>query len=301
MPVEHISDLVLFTRVVERGSLSDAGRELGFSPASVSKRLARLEETLGVRLLNRTTRRVSPTDEGHAFYERAVRIVTDVQEAEAAATQSSADPHGLLKVTMPAGFGRLHISPLLPEFMKRYPRVQLDAMLTDSLSDIVGEGIDVALRIAELKDSTLVARKLADNKREIVAAPEFVARHGMPKAPRDLADFDCIVLHGQDHWRFEGQQGQEIVKVTGRYTTNNGDVVRDAVLAGLGIAMKSSWDVDRDIRAGALVRLLPDYRVNPGVAIYAVYPSARHLSARTRAFVDFIVEKFTPRPPWEQV
>ena len=300
MPVEHLSDLVLFTRVVERSSLSDAGRELGHSPASVSKRLARLENSLGARLLNRTTRRVSPTDEGRDFYDRAMRIVQDLNEAEAAATQSMLDPHGILKVTMPAGFGRLHISRLLPEFCARYPRVTLDALLTDSVTDLVGDGIDVALRIAELKDSTLVARKLADNKRVIVASPDYVKQFGEPETPADIASRECIVLHGQENWRFEGPRGGDSIKISGHFMTNNGDVVHDAALAGQGIALKSIWEVDGEIRDGRLIQLLKDYEVSPGVEIYAVYPSAKLLSARTRAFVDFIVEKFTPCPPWEQ-
>ena len=301
IPVEHLSDLVLFTRVVERLSLSDAGRELGHSPASVSKRLARLEDSLGARLLNRTTRRISPTDEGRDFYDRALNIVQDLSEAEAAATQSMQDPHGLLKVTMPAGFGRLHISPILPEFCARYPRMTLDALLTDSVTDLVGEGIDVALRIAELKDSTLVARKLADNKRVIVAAPEYLEKHGTPETPDQVSDHECVILHGQEVWRFEGPRGSgDSIKVSGHFQTNNGDVVHDAVLAGQGIALKSYWDVEAEVRDGRLVQLLQEYEVSPGVAIYAVYPSAKLLSARTRAFVDFIVEKFTPNSPWER-
>jgi len=299
MAVEHLSDLELFARVVERGNLTEAGRGLGHSPATVSKRLARLEEALGARLLNRTTRRVSPTDEGLNFYDRVNPIIADLKEAEAETTQSAHCPHGTLRVTMPTGFGRQHIAPFLPEFMARYPRVSLDVILSDAISDLVGEGIEVALRVAELNDSTLVARKLADNTRAIVASPDYLRDHGRPEKPGDLKGHTCIVMHGQEQWRFVGPKGAESVKVSGRMTTNSGDVLREVAIAGLGITMKSLWDIGQDLRDGTLVQLLEDYEVNPGVAIYAVYPSARHLSARTRAFIDFIVEKFTPLPPWE--
>lgn len=301
MPIERLSDLALFVQVVQGGNLSEAGRQLGLSPATASKRLTRLEEALGMRLVTRTTRQVRPTEDGRAFFERAVRILGELEEAEDAARASTREPRGALKITMPASFGRMHVLPIINDFLKKYSQVSVDAVLTDSVIDLVAEGVDVAIRIAELKDSSLIARKLCENPRIICAAPSYLAEQGTPLEPRDLASHRCLRLHGQEIWRFSHGRGQETVRVNGPLTTNNGDAIKRACIDGLGISMKSLWDVGPDIRAGRLIELLLDFEVDRDVAIYAVYPSSRHVSARARAFLDFIVAAFTPAPPWETV
>lgn len=297
--IEHLSDLELFTKVVERESLTAAGVEMGLSPASASKRLTRLESALGARLITRTTRQVRPTEDGEAFYTRAKLILSEVEAAEVAVSSATSEPRGHLRVSMPAGFGRAHVAPLLIEFVKKYPMVEIDILLTDRVQDLVSEGIDVSIRIAELKDSGLVARKLAVNQRVICASPEYLQVHGTPKDHKDLQNHNCLILHGQESWRLQGPEGGHTVRVNGSFTSNNTDVLKGAALNGLGVALKSIWDVQEELKSGRLVPVLETYSTNPGVAIYAVYPSARHLTARTRALLDFLIEAFAP-PPWER-
>ena len=298
--IEHLSDLELFTKVVERESLTAAGREMGLSPASASKRLTRLESALNARLITRTTRLVRPTEDGEAFYRRAKAILSEVEAAEVAVSRATMEPRGHMRVSMPAGFGRAHVAPLLLEFIKIYPKVEIDIHLTDRVQDLVAEGVDVSIRVAELKDSSLIARKLAENRRVICASPAYLEAHGKPETPKDLQNHLCVVLKGQETWRFQGPDGAHTVRVTGPLSSNNSDVLKGAALAGIGVALKSIWDVQDELRTGALVPVLEDYTTNPGVAIYAVYPSARHLTARTRALLDFLVKAFAPVPPWER-
>jgi len=298
--IEHLSDLDLFAKIVERGSLTEAGREMGLSPASASKRLTRLETALNARLITRTTRHVRPTEDGEAFYQKAKAILSEVEAAEAEVSRATREPRGHLRVSMPAGFGRAHVAPLLVEFIKIYRQVEIDVHLTDRVQDLIAEGIDVSIRVAELKDSSLIARKLADNRRVICASPAYLEAHGKPLTPKDLTDHACVILHGQETWRLQGADGTQTVRVNGPLASNNSDVLKGAVLAGIGVALKSMWDVQDELRSGALVPVLENYATSPGVAIYAVYPSARHLTARTRALLDFLIEAFAPVPPWER-
>jgi len=298
--IEHLSDLDLFAKIVERGSLTEAGREMGLSPASASKRLTRLETALNARLITRTTRHVRPTEDGEAFYQRAKSIISEVEAAEVAVSRATNEPRGNLRVSMPAGFGRAHVAPLLVDFIKIYSQVEIDIHLTDRVQDLIAEGVDVSIRIADLKDSSLIARKLADNRRVICAAPAYLEAHGKPKTPKDLTDHNCVVLHGQESWRLHGTGGTHTVRVNGSLASNNSDVLKGAVVAGIGVALKSIWDVQDELRSGALLPVLEDYAPSPGVAIYAVYPSSRHLTARSRALLDFLIEAFAPIPPWER-
>lgn len=298
--IEHVSDLVLFSKIVELESLTLAGREMGLSPASASKRLTRLESALGARLITRTTRHVRPTEDGETFYQRAKAILSDVEAAEVAVSNATQEPRGHMRVSMPAGFGRAHVLPLLVDFAVKYPQVEIDVLMTDRVQDLVTEGVDVCVRVAELKDSSLVARKLAENRRLVCASPAYLKAHGRPKTPKDLQDHNCLVLHGQETWRLQGEDGAHTIRVTGSISSNNSEVLKNAAMAGVGVTLKSIWDVGAQIKTGELVPLLEDYKISHGVAIYAVYPSARHLTARSRALLDFLIDGFSPIPPWER-
>lgn len=292
-------DLRLFTYVVSTGNFSEAGRALGLAPAVVSKRIARLERALGVRLLQRTTRQVTPTGEGNAFHRHALRVLADLEAAEAAIAVGDMVPRGRLRVTAPASFGRLHIAPLVAPFLERYPEIELDLSLTDGIVDLVEEGLDLAIRIDQPRDSSLIARRLAPNRRVLCAAPAYLERHGRPERPQDLGRHNCLTLHNQVVWTLESPEGEERVRVSGNLHTNNAEVLREAVVAGAGIARKSTWDVGHLLRSGELVPVLPGHAVSSHVAIHAMYPSARFLAPRVRAFIEYLGDAFGHPPYWE--
>lgn len=294
----EIEDLSLFVRAVAAGNLSAAGRELGLSPAVASRRIAALETRVGARLLHRTTRAVTPTEEGTAFHAHAQRIIAEMEEAMAAVRADGA-PRGHLRVTVPASFGLMHISPAVPAFLHRHPEVTMELHMADSLVDIVEEGFDCAIRIAALKDSTLVARRLAPNRRVVCAARDYLARNGMPERPEDLAHHNCLVHHDQNLWAFETPQGRRSVRVSGSLKTNHAGVLRDAVVEGLGIARKSTWDIGDHLARGDLVPLFPHCCVSTDVDVWAVYPSARFVAPKVRAFIAFLAERFGPEPYWD--
>jgi len=294
------ADLDLFARVVALGSFSEAARAVDLTPAAVSKRMARLERQLDVRLFQRTTRRLRPTAEGASFHRHALRILADTEAAREAMSRHSTEPSGLLRVTAPASFGRMHISPLVPEFLTRFPRVQLDLSLTDGLADLVEESLDLAIRITRPTDSSMIARRLAPNRRVLCAAPGYLERHGAPATPRDLENHNCLVLHHEHVWVLESAGGEERVQVSGTLSANNGEVLRDAAVGGVGIARKSSWDVGHLLQAGELVPVLPEYSVSTHVEIHAIYPSARFLAPRVRAFIEFLQQRFGDPPYWDR-
>jgi len=292
----------IFARTVAAGSLSAAARELGVSTAAVSRKLASLESRLGVRLLNRTTRRISLTDEGVRYLEACQRILAEVEEADAEVSAGRAEPQGILRVGVPAAFGHLHIAPLIPEFARRYPRIQLSLSLSDRAFNVLEEGFDVAVRIAELHDSSLAARKLAPNRRVVCASPAYLRKRGTPQTPEDLVHHDCLTAN-EFHmtWEYQDPAGRRgAVRVTGRYACDNWEVLREWALAGLGIALKSTWDVRRHLEDGSLVQLLPGYTFGGDVAIWAVYPHRRYLPAKTRVFIDYLAAAFGPEPYWDR-
>ncbi|HEY4637178.1 MAG TPA: LysR family transcriptional regulator, partial [Burkholderiales bacterium] len=242
--------MLVFSKVVEAGSLSAAARELGVSTAVVSRTLAALEARLGVRLVNRTTRSLHLTDEGASYYETSQRILAEIDEADAAVTSRRIEPQGVLKVALPASFGHQHIAPLVPRFAQRYPKVELALSLSDRSINLIEEGFDLAVRIAELKDSSLAARKLAPNRRVVCASPAYLREHGEPKTPQDLTRHNCLVAsweHGfAMTWEYKSPTGKRgSVRVTGRYACDNWEVLREWAVAGLGVALKSTWDVRR--------------------------------------------------------
>lgn len=297
--MDRLGDLEIFARVAATGSMSQAARDLALSPPVISKRIKRLEERLGVRLLQRTTRQIVLTEAGRGFHERVLAVLAGVDEAESWVSQRAASVRGSLRISAPTTFGRLHVAPHLVRFLERFPDVALDLSLSDAFVDVVGEGFDMAIRIADLADTSLVARKLAPNHRVLCASPSYLARAGMPSDLADLARHRLLV-HNADHWRLEGPDGPANVPVASAILTNSSEVIREAVIAGLGIALRSTWDVGPELRSGKLRLVLPQYRASHRVAIYAVYPTRRHLPQCTRVFIDFLAELYGPVPSWDQ-
>ena len=299
---DTLQEMAVFSKVVAAGSLSAAGRELGLSPAMVSRRLAGLEARLGVRLINRTTRSLRLTDEGASYYDTCARVLAEIEEADAAASAGRVEPQGALKVAMPASFGHQHLAPLIPEFARRYPKVQLALSLSDRNVNVIGEGFDLAIRIAHLEDSSLAARRLAPNRRVVCASPAYLAHHGTPRTPDELANHNCLTANDLvASWDYKGPDGKAgSVRVSGRYACDNWEVLREWALAGLGVALKSTWDVHRHLEDGSLVSVCPGYTFDSDVAIYAVYPHRRFLPAKTRVFIEFLAASFGPEPYWDR-
>ncbi|MFT0890775.1 LysR family transcriptional regulator [Pseudochelatococcus sp. G4_1912] len=296
--MDRMGDLDIFAQVVTARSMSAAGREMGLSTAVISKRIKRLEERLGVRLLQRTTRQITLTEAGQGLYERAVSILASVEEAEAWVARGSAVVRGVLKVSAPTSFGRLHIAPRLLPFLERHSNLTVDLNLSDEFIDVVGEGFDVAVRIADLADSSLIARRLAPNHRLLVAAPSYLERIGMPLSIDDLPHH-TLMAHNSDHWRLAGPDGEHLVRINAPIRTNSSEVVREAVIAGMGIALRSTWDIGAELRSGQLRAVLPGYGASSRVAVNAVYPSRRHMEQKVRVFVDYLAEIFGPTPYWD--
>ncbi|GJG95191.1 LysR family transcriptional regulator [Cupriavidus pauculus] len=299
--MDRIGDIGLFLRVLDLGSISAAARSLDISVAVASQRLQRLERDLGVRLLHRTTRRLHATPEGAVLAEQGRALVDDLEALSSSLRQAGTGITGTLRLTTSASFGRQYVSPLLTEFLRRYPGINVSVNLTDHVLDLVSSGFDLAIRIGTLDDSTLVARKLADNRRLLCASPDYLREHGTPKTPEDLVRHQCLVLVGAqgraDVWRFDdGRGGETPVRVRGRVEANTGELLADAALAGFGIAMHSTWHVCEDLRAGRLVQVLADYPIAVS-GIYAVMPQRRLVPPRVRAFVEFLAEKWGESPP----
>ncbi|MCY1213897.1 HTH-type transcriptional regulator DmlR [compost metagenome] len=301
--MDRIGDIGLFLRVLDLGSISAAARSLDLSVAVASQRLQRLERDLGVRLLHRTTRRLHATPEGAVLAEQGRALVDDLEALGASLRQAGTGISGTLRVTTSSSFGRLYVSPLLPRFLEQHPGLSVSVNLNDNVLDLVSAGFDLAIRIGALDDSTLVARRLAINRRVLCAAPDYLRRRGTPHTPQDLARHDCLVLVGsqgrQDVWRLgDGQGGEIAVRVRGRIEANTGELLSDAALAGFGIALHSTWHVGGDLRAGRLVQVLPDFPM-ADTGIYAVMPQRRLVPPRVRAFVDYLAQEYGGNPPWE--
>ncbi len=295
-----ITDLEIFARVAAAGNMSAAGREMGLSPAVVSKRLSHMEDRLGARLFQRTTRQLKLTEMGEGFYTRVVQILKDIDEAEAYVSQLSEKVGGVLRITAPIGFARMHIGPFLPEFMKRYKDLSVEVLLRDDIVDIVGESIDLAIRVAELDDSSLVARKLAPCRRVICASPDYIQRYGAPKTLAELSDHSCLSLGFQHVWRLIGPEGPVAIKVAPKLRSSSDEVVHEAQLAGLGIAVRSTWAVGDELRSGRLKIVLPEYHETAGVAVYAVYPCRQYVPPKLKLFVDFLAQQYSPTPYWDR-
>lgn len=298
--MSDITDMEIFARVVGAGSMSAAGREMGLSPAVISKRVRRLETRLGTRLLQRTTRQLALTEAGQGFYEHVVAIIASIEEAEAFVTRRSTLAHGTLKISAPTSFGRMHIAPHLGRFIEAHGDLHINLILTDEFVDVVADGYDLVVRVAELTDSSLVARRLAPVYRVLCAAPSYLERHGTPTTLDDLSGHACLAALQQIPWRLEGPDGPVSVRPVAPLSTNSSEVVREALLAGLGIALRSTWDVGPDLAAGRLKIVLPTYQGSERVGVYAIYPTRRFLPAKVRLFIDFLADVYAPTPYWDR-
>jgi DNA-binding transcriptional LysR family regulator len=293
----------VFVEVVRKNGFARAADALDTSPANVTRIIADLEGHLGTRLLNRSSRKMSLTESGDALYERAKTIVEDMAEVEAIASSTSMNPRGLLRLNAPLSFGVLQLAPLWAKFMELHPGVELEVALSDRVVDIVEEGYDMAIRISRSGSASHAARKLATSQNICCAAPAYLEKHGTPLVPQDLAAHRCIGYRyaaTADEWHFSNQQGQtDVVKVSCAMHTNNGDTARAVAVAGGGVIWQPSFLIGADLRAGRLVRVLPDYHL-PDIDVLAVYPSRRHLSAKVRVMIDFLAEEFAGIPPWDR-
>lgn len=297
------SQMVLFTQVIKHGSFSAAARALTQSPSAVSKQIGHLEDRLGVRLLHRSTRSISLTEEGRTFYERCAAIAQSISEAESLVMSMGDHAQGPLHVAATVAFAKSQLLPILPDFLQHFPDVHLMLELTDRRIDMVAEEVDVAIRFTEqINDASVIARKLAPNRRVICAAPSYIERHGMPDMPEDLVRHNCLrisTVASWNDWEFERPAGTWVLRAAGNFEANSADAVYHATLAGVGIACLSTYLVGPDLHSGRLVRLLPEH-TDHNSQIVAIYPNRRNLSPKVRVFIDYLTAHFGPVPPWER-
>lgn len=297
--MSKLKELEAFVQVAQKGSLTTAAAGEGVTPAIIGRRLDALEDRLGVRLLTRTTRKLTLTQEGEAFLEDCQRILTDLANAEAQLTLGSARASGHLKVTAPAGFGRKHVAPLLMAFLRGHPEVSASLDLSDRTVDLVSEGIDCAVRLGGLVDSSLVAVRLGEMNRKVVGSPAYFQQRGVPRSLDDLTRHDCLALPTQPGWDFIANGKPVLFKPPGRFACNDGAVLHEWALAGMGLAWRSLWEVGEDLRWGRLVSVLDDY-ATPPVGIHAVFPQRRHLPLRVRLFIDLLKDNYGRPDYWDK-
>jgi DNA-binding transcriptional LysR family regulator len=299
--MDRLKQIETFVAVVAKGSLTAAANAEGIAPAMVGRRIAALEQRLGVKLLLRTTRRLSLTHEGSAFLEACQRVLADLATAEASVSAGGVKASGHLRITAPAGFGRRHVAPLVPRFLERHPEVSISLNLSDRVVDIVNEGVDCAVRVGDLPDSSLVSVRLADNRRLCVATPEYLARAGTPQRPSDLERHECLTLSSDASqtrgWAFVVDGELIHLRPRGRLDCSDGQVLHDWCRAGLGIAWRSTWEVEDEIASGALTSLLEDFRAPPN-GIYAVFAQRKHLALRVRLWIDFLKHSYGDPAYW---
>ncbi len=297
--MDTLTSMDLFVKAVETGSFSATARSMSLTPSAVSKQISRLEDRLGARLFNRTTRRLAPTEEGRAYYERCRRILADIDEAESAISQLNTEPRGVLRVNMPVVFGRRHVVPALGGFLAKYPQIHLEVSMTDQFVDPIAEGVDMLIRVGELKDSSLISRKLADARRVIAATPDYWDRTSRPNEPHELEAHNCLnyaYLSTGNSWRMIDPAGKEcMVPTSGNIASNNAEALLEAALEGVGVINLPTWMVGQDLCEGRLEEVLKAYSMSEP-SVHAIYPPGRHLSAKVRAFVDYLVDYFKQRP-----
>jgi DNA-binding transcriptional LysR family regulator len=301
--MQSLTDIAIFVKVVELSSFTAAAEALEMSQPVVSKSVTRLEEKLGARLLNRTTRRLSLTEAGSELYRRSVRALEEIENAELEVARFQTEPRGTLRVSAPMSFSILHLGSTIQPFLERNPGVTLELNLDDRRVDLVEEGIDVAIRIGRLEESSLVARKITPCRQVLCAAPSYLAKRGTPMQPEDLLEHNCIVysfLANAREWRLIDQAGElHVVPINGSIHSNNGLVNRAAAVAGAGIVLLPTFYIGDQLRSGELKPILCQFKP-PDIALYAVYPERRNLTPKVRAFVDFLAATFGPEPPWEK-
>jgi DNA-binding transcriptional LysR family regulator len=293
--VDKLASLRAFVKVVETGSFSEAGRQLRLSRSAISKYIGDLEQSLGVQLLNRTTRHASPNENGQAYFERALSILSDIDAADQAVAHLQATPRGLLRVNAPMSFGTLQLGPAIADFMETNPELQIQLVLSDEQIDPVQGGFDITLRIADLESSSLIARKIMPIERAICASPAYLQRRGMPARPNDLRDHALLTygfLLTGNQWKLTGKDGDHWVQPAWTLCANNAEVLRDAAAKGRGIALLPTFIAGAALRDGTLVRVLDAYKAPP-LTLYAVYPPTRHLTVKVRLFIDFLVARFS--------
>lgn len=292
--------MAFFSLLVRAGGFSAAARELGITTPAVSKRLAQMETRLGVQLLHRTTRRIGLTPEGEVYLAHARRILTDIDDMEQLVSSSAGAPKGLLRVNATLGFGRSQIAPLISDFVNRYPQVQVQLQLTVNPPPLNEDAFDICIHFGEPPDARVIAQRIASNRRLICAAPAYLAQHGTPQVPNDLAQHNCIGIRQGDEaygiWRLTSGKRTEIVKVRGTLSTNDGEIAVNWALAGHGILMRAEWDITKYLRSGRLRQVLENWQTPPA-DIYAMYPQRLQTAARVRAFVDFVVAAFSKSTP----
>lgn len=297
------SDLAFFALLARQGSLTATAREQGVTPGAVSKRLNQLETRLGVRLVQRTTRSMSLTQEGETYLSHAQRILAQIDAAEQSLAPTRVVPSGMLRVNATFGFGRRHVVPALADFCRANPGVQSQLQLTDQPLDLADQGLDLGIRIAPLADTNLIARRIAPNRKILLASPAYLARHGAPGKPADLAQHECLVIRENASayalWRLGSGRLARTVRVKGALSCNDGEAVHRWALDGLGIILRSEWDVAADMHAGKLVEVLPDW-APPPADIFAVYPERQQVPAKVRAFVEFLIARLGDTPPWRR-
>ncbi len=300
--MDSFARMRIFTRVVEAGSFSAAGRQLGLAPSSVSRQIAELEDGLRVRLFHRSTRKLTLTEAGETYFERARQIMSAVEEANLAVTQGRAAPSGVLRMTVPASVARLHIAPAVAAFQAQYPAVKVAMSVTDRMVDIVGEGLDIAVRVGRLEDSSLIARKVGEGRRLVCAGPSYLKRSGRPQRPDELSDHACLTFRthpGTNLWRFGNGKAAIEVRATGPFFTDDGETLVAAACAGLGLILVPEWLVGGEISRGRLVEVLANYSPDPATTpIYAVYPAGPYTAPKVRAFVDFLAGRFSRNYDW---
>ncbi|MDJ0793839.1 MAG: LysR family transcriptional regulator [Woeseiaceae bacterium] len=299
--MDTIDGMRTFLAVVTEGSFSRAAERLSMSPQLVSKYVAQLESRLGARLINRSTRRLSITEVGQAYFERCGDVLADIDEMESAVGDATGMAKGNLRINAPMSFGTLHLSKAVADYQREQSEVSVDLTLDDRVVDIVSEGYDMAIRIGRLRESSLVARKLAPIRLVVCASADYLAKHGVPDTPQDLKEHECLrytLSSDADRWRFTGHTETDDVRVTGKFSASNGDAIRLAAMAGRGLALQPTFIVGDDIRKGRLQLVLEDFEVEP-MGLYAVYAHRKYLSGKVRTFVDFLDGYFGSPPYWE--
>lgn len=299
--MDSVAGMRVFACVVEAGSFSEAGRQLGLAPSSVSRRVDDLEYQLGAHLFYRTTRKLSLTEAGQLYYERASQILVDVDEAKLAISQLDGSPSGILRVTVPTGIGKYLVASALPVFLDLFPAVDVVVSMTDQIIDIVESGTDLAIRVGAQRDSSLVARKIGSTRRYVCGSPDYLKAAGTPKIPSDLENHSCLTFRahpGKNLWKFEGPEGIVEVRVSGRIFAMDADTLSTAAVAGMGLVLLPDWNIGNELAEGRLQQVLAGCRVIPEASpIYAIYPRQKFLSPKVRAFVDFLVDHFSKPVP----
>jgi len=300
--MDKLISMKVFARVAKLGSFSAAAEDLGISKAMASKHITALENTLGVRLLNRTTRKISLTEVGAAYRERVKHILAEIEETELSVSQLNTEPRGTLKMMAPTSFGAFHLSRAAADFMDEYPDINVELILSDREADLAEEGLDLSFHVGELSDSSLIARKIASARMVICASPEYLEKHGIPKTPEDLIDHSCLLFTPRfpaNEWHFKRDGENFTVKVSGCMKSNVGDTLRVGGIKGLGLIQQPTYMVGQDIKLGRLQVVLEEYEPAER-PIYLMYLHRRHLSAKVRSFVDFLLERFQPIPYWDK-